>query len=98
MLAYGPDQGGRINEVPEAGAIFGQPVNDLMDWADIAANSDQFAKSTVQTYWRLFVGHDPTPSESEEFDALWRAFINDHDYRIELMLLALIETEAYGVP
>jgi len=73
-------------------------VNDLMDWADIAANSDQFAKSTVQTYWRLFVGHDPTPSESEEFDALWRAFINDHDYRIELMLLALIETEAYGVP
>ena len=98
MLGYGPDQGALINETPEAGAIFGQPVADLMEWAQVAANSDQFARATVATYWRLLVGHDPTPGETAEFDALWRAFMDEHDYRIERMLLALIETEAYGVP
>ncbi len=98
MLTYGPDQGARINEVPEAGAIFGVAVNDLVEWAEVAADSDQFARATVQEYWRLLLGHDPTASESEAFDGLWRAFMTEHDYRVERMLLALIETEVYGVP
>jgi hypothetical protein len=98
MARFGPDQGARINEVPEAGYLFGEPVEDLMEWAEVAADSDQFARATVGDYWRLLLGHGPTPAESEEFDALWRAFMTDHEYRIERMLMALIETEAYGVP
>lgn len=98
MGRFGPDQGARINEVPEAGFLFGEPVADLMEWAEVAAASDQFAKATVGDYWRLLLGHDPTRAERDEFDALWRAFMTDHEYRVERMLPALIETEAYGVP
>ena len=34
----------------------------------------------------------------KDYLARVRAFMDEHDYRIERMLLALIETEAYGVP
>jgi hypothetical protein len=90
--------GARVNEVPEAGFIFGQPVADLLEWAEVAANSEAFAKATVRDYWRIFVGHDPTPDEQGEFEQLAADFMNQHEYRVERMLHALIRTEAYGVP
>lgn len=91
-------EGPRMSEVPEAGHLFGEPVANLVEWAQVAANSDAFAKATVTDYWKLLVGHDPLPGESGEFNALWRDFRGDHDYRVERMLHALVETEAYGAP
>ncbi len=88
----------RILETPEAGVLFGQAVADLNEWAEVAANSDAFARSVVQDFWRVLLGHDPQPDEAGEFNALWRAFRGEHAYRTERMLHALIETEAYGAP
>lgn len=95
---FGPADGSRLDEVPEAGYLMGQRVDDLVEWAQVAAASDAFARATVREYWTLLVGHAPTPAEEAEYDALWRAFKGEHEYRVERMLQALIRTEAYGVP
>lgn len=106
IATYTPDRldrftavdGEKVADTPEAGLLLGQPVANLLEWAQVAANSDDFARRTVRDYWRLLMGADPTPAQSAEFDALWRAFKTDHDYRVERLLHALISTEAYGVP
>jgi hypothetical protein len=92
------NEGPRIGEMPETGVLFGQPVNDLMEWAQVAANSDAFAAATVTDYWHLVMGREVQPEELEEFTALWQAFRGRHNYSVEKMLHQLIETEAYGVP
>jgi hypothetical protein len=91
-------EGSRLAELPEAGALFGEPVANLVEWAARAANSPAFARATVADYWRHFLGHDPTPAERAEFEALVAALPTEHAYRVERMLHALIDTEAYGAP
>jgi hypothetical protein len=99
MSFFNPaNEGQRVQELPEAGFLFGQPVADLMEWAQVAANSEQFARATVSEYWAYFLGHKPSIGEAVEFESVWRSFMTEHNYRIEPMLLSLIQTEAYGVP
>ncbi|ACY17902.1 hypothetical protein Hoch_5418 [Haliangium ochraceum DSM 14365] len=87
-----------IGDTPEAGVVLGQEVSNLLEWAEVAANSDEFARATVLDYWKLLVGVEPGPSDNDRFTALWQAFTSTHDYRINRMLHELIETEAYSVP
>lgn len=91
-------EGARIREVPEAGFLFGEPVADLVEWARVAANSEQFKRATVRDYWRILVGEDPSDDTADEFDRLVVDFGALHDYRVERMLHALVQTEAYGAP
>lgn len=91
-------EGASIANVPEAGVLFGRPVRDLREWASVAANSEAFARALVLDYWRLFVGADPAPNEQAELDALTRAFMTTHQYRVERLLAALVKTEAFRVP
>jgi len=92
------NEGANITSMPEAGVLMGVPVANLMEWASVAANSDAFAAATVKDYWKLTMGHAPSPEEQAEFQALWQAFRGRHNYGVEKMLHQLIETEAYGVP
>ena len=92
------NEGPRIGEMPESGVLFGQPVSTLVEWAQVAANSDAFAAATVTDYWTLVMGRQVQPEELEEFNGLWQALRGRHNYRVEKMLHQLIETEAYGVP
>lgn len=85
-------------QIPERGAIFGQSVNTLREWAQVAANSDAFLVATVTDYWKLLLGHAPRPEENAEFVATWRALKTQHQYRVQPMLHELIRTEAYGAP
>jgi hypothetical protein len=98
MLLNPAIEGSRIREVPESGFLLGQPVSDLVEWATVAANSDEFAIATVRGYWRLLLGHEPTDKERAEFETMWRDFRGIHNYRVELMLVDLIQSEAYGTP
>lgn len=90
--------GAAMSQVPQAGALFGRPVADLVEWAQVAADSEAFAQATVLDYWRLLFGADPTPAQEAEFDGLWRDFMTQDAYRVERMLRALVQTEAYRVP
>lgn len=95
---FGTYDAGRVRSVPEAGVVLGQPVSNLIEWASVAANSDEFARATVMDYWTLTLGEEPRPEELTEFTALWRKFRGERNYRVEEMLHDLVRTEAYGVP
>lgn len=85
--------------MPESGYLLGQEVGDLLQWAQVAANSPQFFMATTKDYWRLLIGELPEPSdieEHEEYTQLWLG-LSDH-FSVEEMLHSLIETEAYGAP
>lgn len=98
LNAFADEDGERVKETPEAGVLFGQPVADLLEWAQVAANSEAFRRATVRDYWRLLLGEAPRPSEEEEFIALVNDFGEVHGYSVERMLHDLIDTEAYGAP
>ncbi|WNG35508.1 hypothetical protein F0U61_18885 [Archangium violaceum] len=98
LETYFSDVAPTITQTPEAGYIFGQPVNNLVEWAQVGANSDAFAIATVTDYWKLLIGHAPTPEEHAEFVATWQRFKGTHQYRVQRMLHDLIRTEAYGAP
>lgn len=85
--------------MPEAGAIFGQPVSNLREWATVASQSDPFAASVVRDYWKVLVGDAPEAAD-EEFVELWQNLRDPQtdDYRVRAMLHRFIRTEAYGVP
>ena len=87
-----------IGATPESGFLFGQPVADLREWAEVAANSDEFAMATVRDYWMLFIGRAPTAEEADEFEALWKGLRSKNAWSVERVLADLIKTEAYGVP
>jgi len=98
LQAFTKSDGQDVVNTPEAGVLLGQPVANLVEWGQVAANSEPFARATVLDYWKLLMGGPPRPDESAEFDMLWRAFMGEHSYGVESMLHHLITTEAYGVP
>lgn len=87
-----------ITQIPESGYVLGQKVNSLVEWGQVAAQSDAFARASVTDYWKFLMGHAPTPEEQAEFVPLWQAFKTTHTWRIKPMLHQLIRTEAYGAP
>jgi len=93
FLSEGPNMG----NMPEAGYVLGQPVDDLVQWAKVAADSDEFARATVADYWRMLMGK-PATALDLEFTDLWKALKSDHNYSVEAMLHDFIKTEAYGAP
>jgi hypothetical protein len=95
---FGSYDAGRERNVPEAGVVLGQPVNNLVEWAEVAANSDEFAKASLMDYWKLVMGEGPRPEELTEFTALWRRFKSENAYGVEHTLHDLVRSEAYGVP
>lgn len=92
------NEGANITAMPEAGVVLGQPVNDLVEWARVAADSDEFAAAVVEDFWKLLIGEAPSAEDNAQFVELWRALKTEHGYRVSSMLHALIRTEAYGVP
>ena len=98
LEVFFPNVAPRIAQTPEKGVIFGQPVNNLREWARVAADSDAFAISTTTDYWKLLVGHAPRPDENTEFVATWKRFKLTHIYRVQNLLHDIVKTEAYGAP
>lgn len=98
MTAFAEVDGADVSNTPEEGFIFGQPVEDLRDWASVAANSEDFARARVLDYWKLLFGQAPSARDQAEFNALATALKERHEFGVESMLHDLIKTEAYGVP
>ena len=98
MPGFVDTDGALVASTPEEGVLFGEPVDDLVEWARVAANSEAFRRTTVRDYWRLLLGEDPRPSEQLEFGDLVEGLGTRHEWRVESMLHDLIDTEAYGAP
>lgn len=92
-------QAPNMADTPEAGVILGVEVANLGEWADVAANSPQFAQNAVNDYWKRLIGRPPSnDDEAAEFTVLWNDLMTTHNYSIEAMLRDLVRTEAYGAP
>jgi hypothetical protein len=50
-----------VSTMPENGALLGKPVTSLTQWAVVASNSDQFARSRVLDFWKIFMHRPPQP-------------------------------------
>lgn len=87
-----------VANTPEEGVLFGQPVADLVEWAQVAANSEAFREATVEDYWRMLLGEEPRATELEEYLEVVDRFGGVHGYSVDAMLHDLIDTEAYGAP
>lgn len=90
--------GADVADTPEAGVIFGQPVEDLLEWAQVAANSEAFRRATVLDYWVMLLGEPPRGTEQGQYIALVDALADEHGHSVEAMLHDLVDTEAYGAP
>lgn len=96
---FGPEEGAQLSDMPEAGAIFGVEVADLVEWAQVAADSDAFAQQVTRDLWVTLIGHAPRDdAERSEFDAAWRALRDEHGYRAERVIHSIVDTLAYGRP
>ena len=96
MIGFDGDE--KLLDVPETGALFGQSGLTLVEWARLAADSEAFAQTLVRDYWTRLVGQAPDGDDLPAFESLWRRFMTDFNYRTERMLVALVQTEAYGEP
>ncbi len=87
-----------IEDTPEAGWLFGQRVDDLVEWGQVAANSPEFGRATVADYWEMLMTRAPEGDELGAFETLVSDFMGANGYRIEAMLHDFVLTEAYGAP
>ncbi|HET9956965.1 MAG TPA: hypothetical protein VFQ61_20855, partial [Polyangiaceae bacterium] len=77
--------------------IMGQKVDSLRDWAEVAANSDEFARNVAQIFYVHALSRGPNAEEIDEFTALWRHLPEDK-YSANRLIHRLIDTHAFGVP
>ncbi len=98
MRGFTHTDGELVAETPEEGWLLGQRVSNLIEWAEVAANSEPFAQTVVRDYWTLVMGSRPLDNEQDEFEQLWMGLMGENEYQVQRMLHDLIETEAYGVP
>ena len=87
-----------LKNTPTSGYLFGEPVANLVEWAEVAADSDAFARQMTLYYWMLLVGKHPSGEPAKEFDQLWKNLKQKNNYSINAMLHELIATEVYGAP
>lgn len=77
------------------GSIFGEPVKDLMEWADKARNSDAFKKNIAKMMFTQALSRDPMAHEAKEFEALWKELPNEK-YSVNKLLHRFVDTKAFG--
>ncbi|MFM2418989.1 MAG: hypothetical protein RL385_3712 [Pseudomonadota bacterium] len=77
--------------------VLGKPVQSLRQWAEVAADSDAFARNLAQIFFEHALSRGPNPGEMEEFAALWRGLRADK-FSANRLIHHLIDTQAFGAP
>lgn len=97
---YIRSDGATVVDAPPSGVIFDTPVKNLVEWGQVAANSNDFAQKVVYDYWVLLVGREPDVQDQAEYTKLWRDLMDPKgaNYRVEKMLHELVLTNAYAAP
>jgi hypothetical protein len=98
MERFLESDGERVLDVPEAGALFGKPVKNVVEWASVAAASPAFARKVAFDYWYVVFGEEPRAADVPEVTRLATALAEQDGYHVERMLHRMIDTEAYGAP
>jgi hypothetical protein len=81
----------------QAAVILGRQVADLLEWAQVASESDEFKRNMAAMFFTHALGHEPRPDEQAEFVALWRALPGD-GWSANRLIHRLVDTQAFGAP
>ena len=76
--------------------VFGEPVDGVPGWAEVAANSDAFKRTVVLTLFEHAIDREPLPDEEESFGAIWRA-LPDVGWSANAMIHRIVDTFSFGV-
>lgn len=77
------------------GQVLGKPTANLLEWADIARNSDDFKKNIARMMFEKALSRDPAPYEITEFDELWKNLPAD-GYSVNKLIHRFVDTKAFG--
>lgn len=77
--------------------LFGKPVDSLRAWAEMAAESDAFARNLATIFYKHALWREPEGADLGEFTQLWED-LREEGYVANRMIHRLIDTNAFGVP
>ena len=77
------------------GVIFGQRVNDLMEWIQVAIATDEFKQKIATDVWFQALDSAPKPHEQDEYQKLWQAMPQDN-YSVNKLIHRFVDTVAFG--
>lgn len=92
-LAQMPDWDPDVNRT----VIFGQEVESLMEWAQVAVESDAFKRNMAAMFFEHALGHEPSPDEQADFIDLWQSIPND-GWSANQLIHRLVDTQSFGAP
>ena len=78
-------------------AIFGQPVDSVVEWGQVASESIYFQRTIAGMFFTHALGRDPGPGEYEELEAIITA-IPDDGYSANRIIHRIVDTDAFGAP
>jgi hypothetical protein len=85
------------NPAVQKSMLLGKPVANLVEWARVAAESDEFKRNIADMFFKQALGRAPLPEERAEFDALWQSAEGD-GYSANRMLHRFVDSNAFGSP
>jgi hypothetical protein len=78
------------------GYLFGEPVANLGEWAQKAANSDAFKQNLTLMFFQYAIGHNPRTSQQRaDFAKLWQRLDQD-GYSADRLIQRLVETLSFA--
>lgn len=83
--------------VDQQPVLLGKPVQSLREWAEVAAQSDQFARNLATIFYTHALAREAGSAELTEFTALWQSVRTD-GYSANRLIHRLIDTQTFGVP
>jgi len=77
--------------------LLGKSVSNLVEWAKVAADSDEFKRTIADMFFHHALTRGARPEEVEEFNSLWQSAVAD-GHSANRMLHRFIRTHAFGSP
>ncbi|MET0284157.1 MAG: hypothetical protein ABW352_06795 [Polyangiales bacterium] len=77
--------------------LLGKQVKSLREWAEVAAESDEFARNLANVFFVHALEHEPEGAEVEELGVLWQGLRED-GYSANKLIHRLIDTAVFGAP
>jgi hypothetical protein len=77
--------------------VLGQQVQSVVEWAAVAAQSDEFKRTMAELFFVHALGAKPTAAQLPEFTALWKACAAD-GYSANRLIHRLVDMHVFGAP
>jgi hypothetical protein len=75
--------------------LFGEPVESVVEWADVAVESDAFARNLANLFFRHALEREPTVPEQTAFDTLVTSLAED-GFSANRLIHRLVDLDAFG--